>query len=144
MTKYDEKETLRRLELLTEVKPTPAETAGAMERARQALGNMEKKQGNIRLWRTSGFAAAAVIILAIGIFAVYHRPNGQAEKPGDSEFTQKPTYRMTAMSYRMAYRRGGLEAIDKLGSRRLKPRSTRLTVKDLIMELDEETGRNKL
>ncbi|MHC4111616.1 MAG: hypothetical protein ACYSUY_11105 [Planctomycetota bacterium] len=78
-------------------------------------------------------AAAAVIIVAIGLIAVFiHR--GPDEQIG-SNFGQSPTKMMSAMSLTMAYRRGGIEAVDEQyekAIRMLGPKPVGLTVKQLL------------
>ena len=78
-------------------------------------------------------AAAAVIIVAIGLVAVFvHRGPGEQI---DSSNGQSPTKMMSAMSLTMAYRRGGIEAVDEQcekAIRMLGPKPAGLTVKQLL------------
>ena len=77
--------------------------------------------------------AAAVIIVAIGLIAVFvHRDPG--EQVGSS-YGQSPTKMMSAISLTMAYRRGGIEAVDQeceKAIRMLGPKPAGLTVKQLL------------
>lgn len=52
-------------------------------------------------------AAAAVIIVAISFFIAYLGPGEQGQ------VKRSPAEMVTAMSYRMAYRRGGMEALER-------------------------------
>ena len=129
------------------------------EMDRRILSNILELQKNLKttiptpsIWKTITktrslkIAVAAVLIIAARILVVHHRPGEQIEKQSIKKYVQK-TPAPTAMSYRLAYRRGGLEAMEQLSrqtSKRLQPRATRLTVQKLMMELDEETERKEL
>ncbi|MCX5635387.1 MAG: hypothetical protein NTW55_06090 [Planctomycetota bacterium] len=77
MPRTDEQEILRRLELISQIKPSPESTARAMERVRRVFVSMsEKKEISnqikiVRIWgsimktKMLRFAAAAVIIIGI-------------------------------------------------------------------------------
>ena len=58
-------------------------------------------------------AAAALIIVAVGLFLGRggHAPNDPKAGPG--VVAQSPLKKMSLMSLRMAYRRGGFDALDK-------------------------------
>jgi len=78
-------------------------------------------------------AAAAVIIVATGLIAVFVR-QGPDERIG---YDQSPTKMMSAISLTMAYRRGGIEALDEQcekAIRMLGPRPLRLTLGQLLTE----------
>jgi outer membrane lipoprotein-sorting protein len=79
MPRIDEQEILRRLELISQIEPSPEAIALAMERVRRVLVNMpgkEETSNPIEIWgtilktRISRFAAAAVIIIGI-LFGLY-------------------------------------------------------------------------
>ena len=80
-------------------------------------------------------AAAAVIIVGIGLLAIFvHQGPGEQPVP---KVVKSPTKMMTAMSLTMAYRRGGIEALDKHCEKALKklgPRQLRLTLGQLLTE----------
>ena len=74
MLRIDEQEILRRLELISQIEPSPEAVALAMERVRRVLVNMmEKKETSkpIRIWETilrtriSRLAAAAVVTIFV-------------------------------------------------------------------------------
>jgi len=79
MSKFDEKEIVRRLELISRIEPTLEAADRAMERVRNILIDTNKQEGregsNTTVWRTivqskiTRFAAAAVIIVAVLIGA---------------------------------------------------------------------------
>jgi hypothetical protein len=80
-------------------------------------------------------AAAAVIIVATGLIAVFVR-QGPGEQNGSS-YDQSPTKMMSAISLTMAYRRGGIDALDEQcekAIRMLGPRPLRLTLGQLLKE----------
>jgi hypothetical protein len=77
MSKIEENEILRRLKLLSQIKPTSKATEQAIKRARSALTDKENRRQNSRtkIWSTifksnlSKLAAAAVLLIAAG-FAI--------------------------------------------------------------------------
>jgi hypothetical protein len=80
-------------------------------------------------------AAAAVIIVGIGLLAIFVH-QGPGEQPV-LKVVKSPTKMMTAMSLTMAYRRGGIDALDKHCEKALKklgPRPLRLTLGQLLAE----------
>ena len=80
-------------------------------------------------------AAAAVIIVGIGLYSfLVHQ--GPGEQP-DPQYVKSPTKMTTAMSLTMAYRRGGIDAVDEQcekAIRMLGPRPLRLTLGQLLSE----------
>ncbi|MHC4098950.1 MAG: hypothetical protein ACYSU3_23195, partial [Planctomycetota bacterium] len=85
--------------------------------------------------RVIKFAAAAVIIAAIGLIAVFVH-QGPDERNGSS-YDQSPAKMMSAISLTMAYRRGGIDTLDEQcekAIRMLGPRPLRLTLGQLLTE----------
>ncbi len=79
-------------------------------------------------------AAAAVIIVAIGLIAVFvHQGPGEQHIPVE----KSPTKMTTAISLTMAYRRGGIDTLDEQSEkaiRMLGPRPLRLTIGQLFKD----------
>ena len=73
MSEIDEREILRRLEALSQVRPDPNSTAQAMDRTRQALETSEAQRdyGHIRIWsfimknKIAQIAAAVIVLAAV-------------------------------------------------------------------------------
>lgn len=88
--------------------------------------------------RITKLAAAAVIILAISFLIVHRGPNEQADVPQTLDVAKSPTDMLTAFSLSIAYRKGGMQAIDSqcekafemLGQQPSAP-----SVKELLAEL---------
>ncbi|MGB2806281.1 MAG: hypothetical protein WBC22_00965 [Sedimentisphaerales bacterium] len=110
----------------------------------QMLQSMSKQDSRARqpsIWRIvrqspiTKIAAAAVIIVGIGLIAVFvHQGPGEQHVP---KVVKSPTKMMTAMSLTMAYRRGGIEAVDEQcekAIRMLGPRPLPLTLGQLLTE----------
>jgi len=79
-------------------------------------------------------AAAALIIVGISLLAVLVH-QGPGEQPVSPD--KSPTKLTTAMSLTMAYRRGGIDAVDEQcekAIRMLGPRPLRLTLGQLLSE----------
>lgn len=89
--------------------------------------------------RTTRIAAAGVIIAAIGFLVAYPGPR---ERPGASEIsevTKSPGEMLTVMSLNIAYRKGGMSAVEKQYDKAfemLGPRSTSISVKELLAEFN--------
>jgi len=109
----------------------------------QMLKSMSAEKTHTRrlsIWRAvcqspiTKIAAAAVIIVGIGLHAVLvHRGPGKQRVP----VVKSPTKMTTAMSLTMAYRRGGIDAVDEQcekAIRMLGPRPLRLTLGQLLAE----------
>ena len=110
----------------------------------QMLQSMSKQDPPTRqpsIWRIvrhspiTKLAAAAVIIVGIGLIAVFvHQGPGEQPVP---KVAKSPAKMMSAMSLTMAYRRGGIEAVDEQcdkAIRMLGPRPLRLTLGQLLTE----------
>lgn len=93
------------------------------------------------VWRSrlAKLAAAAVIIMAIGLFIFHLAPDEQGGSPKISEVVKSPTEMLTVRSLTMAYRRGGLEEVERQCDEALKmlgPPPERITVKQLLAEFN--------
>jgi anti-sigma-K factor RskA len=94
-------------------------------------------------------AAAAVIVVAVGLL-LHPSPDEQAETVKSSKITRSPVEMLTVISLNFAYRRGGMDAVEKQCDEafrqfRLPPRS--LSVEQLLAEFngnDRESERTRL
>jgi len=78
-------------------------------------------------------AAAAVIVVAISFFIAYLGPGKQ------EQVVKSPAEMVTAMSFRMAYRRGGMEALEKQCDEAVKllgPSRPSSSLADLVRDLN--------
>lgn len=66
-------------------------------------------------------AAAGVIILAISFFTARQVPTEKADTTTVSKATKSPVEMMTAISLERAFRRGGIEAVEKQCDQAFKP-----------------------
>jgi hypothetical protein len=83
-------------------------------------------------------AAAAVIILGVSIFITQKDP-GEQEQPNIAKATKSPAEMMTAMSLTIAYRKGGMEALEEQydeAYKQLGPRPGSLSVDQIITEFN--------
>jgi len=156
MPKFNEEEILRRLKLLSQLKPTPEATEHATERARQTLTDKQKRResSNARIWRAiikspiTKLAAAAVIIMAIGLFLVHQGPSEPVETTKAAKVAKSPAEMMTAISLTIAYRRGGLEAVEQQCEKAIEmfgPRPKSISVRELLEDFNSENSeRTKL
>lgn len=147
MPKFNENEILRRLKLLSQLEPTSEATDRAIERVRQTLidkGKVEESS-SARIWRAiiqspiTKLAAAAVIIIAVGLFLVHRGPSEQVKPTEVAKAAKSPAEMMTMASLNIAYRQGGIEAVEEICDRAFKmvgPRPASLTVKQLLAEFN--------
>lgn len=83
-------------------------------------------------------AAAAVIILGVSIFITQKDP-GELEQPNIAHATKSPAEMMTSMSLTIAYRKGGMEALEAQydeACKQLGPRPRSLSVDQVITEVN--------
>ena len=83
-------------------------------------------------------AAAAVIILGVSIFITQKDPS-EREQPNIVKATKTPTEMMTAMSLTIAYRRGGMEAVEEQydeAYKQLGPRPGSLSVEQVLTDFN--------
>jgi len=88
--------------------------------------------------RTARFAAAAVIIVGVGLLMVYRNPPIQ-QPPQMVSVTKSPADMLTAMSLNMAWRRGGIEAVDNQSSEAfemLGSQPAKASIQELLVELN--------
>ena len=85
--------------------------------------------------RITKFAVAAMIIIAVGFFLIERNWEGQTEKRFRTPVTKNPAKMLTVGSATRAYRRGGMEAVEKQIKKAfimLGPRTTSIPYEDLI------------
>lgn len=91
-----------------------------------------------------GFAAAAGAMAAmIAIAVILTRPDEPTEV---AQYKPLPAHIATIGRLNMAFRSGGLEAIEELYERTVKttgPRPERMTAQQLLKEMESETGSEK-
>ena len=95
-------------------KRTLNDSFAAMEQTIRTKSTKASVPGVIIRSRTARLmAAAAVIIVAIGLFLGrnLHTPSDPTARP--RPVAQSPIKKMSLMSMRMAYQRGGLDALDR-------------------------------
>ena len=83
-------------------------------------------------------AAAAVIILGISVFVTQKDP-GEQEQPNIAKAIKSPAEMMTAMSLTIAYRNGGMEALEEQYNeayKQLGPRPKSLSVEQILSEFN--------
>lgn len=117
------------------------------EEFQMLLSRTEKRASSHQpnIWRIilkspiTKLAAAAVIIVAIGLFIAHLGPGDQPGAPKVSQVAKSPAEMMTAISLTMAYRRGGIEAVEEQCEKAfemLGPRPGRITVQEILAELN--------
>jgi hypothetical protein len=91
-------------------------------------------------------AAAAVIIVVISFFIAPQGPSEQADTTV-SKVTKSPAEMLTATSLIIAFRHGGIEAIEKQCDKALemqKPPLDKLDIKELFTEIEIDLERTEL
>jgi hypothetical protein len=82
-------------------------------------------------------AAAAVTVIAIGFLAIHTRPRPQTPTDTLSPAAKSPGEMLTVLSLNIAYRKGGMDAVEKQYEKAFKilgPRPTSISVQDLLAE----------
>lgn len=85
----------------------------------EKLKNIRSANPQLGIWSTvarskiAQLTAAAVIIITIGLFLVEHHPPEQPENHTKKQFKKSPAEMLTAVSLNIAYRKGGIEAVEK-------------------------------
>ena len=89
-------------------------------------------------------AAAAVIILAISFFIVHRGPGKHADTPAAKKITKSRIEMMTELSLTVAYRKGGIEAVEEQCKQAFKPigpRPRSLSVEQILAEFNDNGKR---
>jgi len=90
--------------------------------------------------RMAKLAVAAVIFVAVSLFMVHQNPPVQQQSPKETVSAEKsPAEMLTAMSLNMAYRRGGIEAVDDQSNKAFKKlgsKPAKATIEELSVELN--------
>jgi hypothetical protein len=116
-----------------------------IERFKASVSRESAEPAQVSTWliivksRLTKFAAAAVVIAAIGILLYPKEPSSVVERPRTARVEKAPAELLTMMSLNLAYRQGGMEAVDKQYEKAFKrtgPRPVKLTVEDLFAELN--------
>jgi len=121
---------------------------------RQMLSTFGEGQQPKTTWQSiiknpiTKLAAAAVIIIAIGLFLVYQGPSEPVETTKAAKVAKSPAEMMTAISLTIAYRRGGLEAVEQQCEKAIEMLGSRpktISVQELLEDFNSENSeRTKL
>jgi hypothetical protein len=101
--------------------------------------NKQSAAGIILLSRTAKLAAAAVIIVAVGLLMFYRNSPVPQQPPQKVSVAKSPADMLTAMSLNMAWRRGGIEAVDEQSNKAFKmlgSKPAKATIEELRVELN--------
>lgn len=89
--------------------------------------------------RAAKLAAAAVIIVGVGLLMVYRNPPAPQAPPRTVNVAKSPADMLTAMSLNMAWRRGGIEEMDEQSSKAFKmmeSKPAKASIQELLVELN--------
>ena len=89
--------------------------------------------------RAARLAAAAVIIVGVGLLMVYRNPPVPQQPPQTVSVAKSPAEMLTAMSLNMAWRRGGIEAMDDQSQEAFKmlgSQPAKASIQELLFELN--------
>jgi hypothetical protein len=84
-------------------------------------------------------AAAAVIIIAISFFIVHQNPSEKADTTIISKVPKSPAEMQAILSLSIAYRRGGIEAVDRQCQKAIEmlgPRPPEITIQQILTEFN--------
>ena len=89
--------------------------------------------------RAAKLAAAAVIIVSVGLLMIYRNQPIPQEPPKTVRVAKSPAEMLTGMSLNMAWRRGGIEAMDEQSRqafKMLESKPAKATIQELLVELN--------
>ena len=107
------------------------------------------KSGVVRMIlqsRAAKLAAAAVIIIAVGLLITQSNPPEPVHAPA-RKVAKSPAEMLTARSLMKAFRHGGIEAIERQCDKALKMQGTRLdelNMKKLFSEIESDLERKEI
>ncbi|MHC4739176.1 MAG: hypothetical protein ACYS9Y_09770 [Planctomycetota bacterium] len=120
----------------------PEEFKMLVSRAGQ-ISQISTSQPNVwrKIWKspTTRLAAAAVIIVVVGFFAVHQGPDEQIAKLDISQVTESPAKMLTVMSLNNAFRRGGTEAVEEQCNQALEMlglRPEKISIQELLADFN--------
>jgi len=89
--------------------------------------------------RAAKLAAAAAILVAIRLLMLYQNPPASQEPPRTVNVAKSPAEMLTGMSLSMAWRRGGIEAMDEQSKKAfemLGAQPASASIQELLVELN--------
>lgn len=110
--------------------------------SRAAKGDSARQSNILKVIRKSPLAklaAAAVIIIAISFFTSRQGPTEQADTTIVSKATKSPAEMQAILSLSIAYRRGGIEAVDRQCQKAIEmlgPRPAEITIQQILTEFN--------
>ena len=101
--------------------------------------NKTNAAGIILRSRAAKLAAAAVILVTAGLLMLYRNPPAPQEPPPTVSVAKSPAEMLTGMSLNMAWRRGGIEAVDEQSKKAFEMLGTqpaKASIRELLVELN--------
>jgi hypothetical protein len=89
--------------------------------------------------RMAKLSVAAVIFVAVSLLMVHRNPPDQQQPPRTVSVEKSPADMLSAMSLNLAWRRGGIEAMDEQSDKAFKMLGTKpayTTIEELHLELN--------
>lgn len=137
------------IEEFVKLEKTHVTTGGEMDKRtlNDSFAAMDKtlrssKQSAVRIIlrsKAAKLAAAAVIFVAASLLMVHQNPPMQQQQPKTDEIAKSPADMLTAMSLNLAWRRGGIEAMDEQSAKAFKmlgSKPAKATIEELSVELN--------
>ena len=123
-------------------KQTLDDSYAAMEETIESTSK-DYKSGMLKLAvhnrATKLLAAAAVVIVAIGLFMINPAPDKKVEIAETANAKKSPAEMLTLRSLKIAYRNGGIEAVETQcdnAIEKLGPKSKIITAQELLIEIN--------
>jgi hypothetical protein len=111
--------------------------AFAKSRAKESAATRPNVRKIIMKSRITKLAAAAVTVIAVGFLVIHKHPRPQTRTDGACQAAKTPGEMLTVLSLNIAYRKGGMDAVEKQYEKAFKilgPRLTSISVQDLLAE----------
>ena len=122
----------------------------AMDKARSKLAGARPNLWTVVLASKAARLAAALVIVLVGLWIVHRGGDDRPQAHAVSQAAKSPADMLTFMSLTMAYRHGGMEAMEKQCEHAVEllgPRTKNLSVRELFEDLngnDKNSERKRL
>ena len=147
MSEKDEKKIEQLFEEISRLEPSPDIVTRDLKRIRQSLTEQVNVHERVRqkIWtiiagsKVTKTAVAAVLLIAAGLFFIHDRPAIQTQDHAQVEAVKPPIEMIKAKSLNLAYRSGGMEAVERQYDEAFKnegPRPAKLTIQDVFAEFN--------
>jgi len=118
----------------------PGEYQALVSRRKKAVSSRRPNIRRVIFGKPAAqIAAAAAVIIVATLLAIHQNPDQQVDTVVVPDSTQSPAYMRSILSLNIAYRRGGMEAVDRqcqMAMAMLGPRPAEITIEQMLTEFN--------